>query len=189
MAIEYQRYGRNKETIINKTYIESGEYRRKFDKITDNPEVNRTLYECSKKALEHRNGTLLEDMYWIDENTGKISAKEISSTIENKVIYSDSTRKAIKSSDGLIAIHTHPESMPPSIEDFNSCYKNGYSKGVVACHDGKVFVYSSMQELNVKYYELNIGEFLSTGYSEYEAQFKTLEKIKKYYSIDFKEVL
>ena len=39
MILENQRYGRNKETIVNKTYIESGEYRRKFDNATDNPEV------------------------------------------------------------------------------------------------------------------------------------------------------
>ncbi|MCM1579550.1 MAG: hypothetical protein NC078_12210 [Ruminococcus sp.] len=30
VAIEYQRYGRNKDTIINKTYINSGEYRKKI---------------------------------------------------------------------------------------------------------------------------------------------------------------
>ena len=39
VILENQRYGRNKETIVNKTYIESGEYRRKFDNATDNPEV------------------------------------------------------------------------------------------------------------------------------------------------------
>ena len=47
MALEYQRYGRNKETLVNKTYIESGEYRRKFDKISDNAEVNKALYNAA----------------------------------------------------------------------------------------------------------------------------------------------
>ena len=31
VALENQRYGRNKSTLVNKTYIESGEYRRKYD--------------------------------------------------------------------------------------------------------------------------------------------------------------
>lgn len=35
VALEYQRYGRNKETLINKTYIESGEYKRKFDNASE----------------------------------------------------------------------------------------------------------------------------------------------------------
>ena len=39
--IEQQRYGRNKDTIINHTYIESGEYRNKFDGISDDKELNR----------------------------------------------------------------------------------------------------------------------------------------------------
>lgn len=43
MPSEYQRYGRNKGTQINNTYINSGEYRKKFDGITDNSSINRLL--------------------------------------------------------------------------------------------------------------------------------------------------
>lgn len=42
--LEFQRYGRNKSTLVNSTYISSGEYRNKFDKITNNKDVNRALY-------------------------------------------------------------------------------------------------------------------------------------------------
>lgn len=38
---EAQRDGRNKETTINKAYIESGEYRKKFDLITNNKVLDR----------------------------------------------------------------------------------------------------------------------------------------------------
>ena len=69
---EDERYGRNKSTAINKTYIESGEYRKKFDKMTDNEEVNRVLYQKAKEMLYHRSGTNFEDMVWVDGNTGKI---------------------------------------------------------------------------------------------------------------------
>lgn len=41
---EEQRYGRNKDTQINHRYIESGKYRKKFDKISDNIKLNRKLY-------------------------------------------------------------------------------------------------------------------------------------------------
>ena len=88
VAQEEQRYGRNKNTLVNKTYIEGGEYRRKFDNATDNQSVNKSLYDCAKKALKHRSGTLYEDMYWVDGTTGEAVAKEITSVkINNKKLY------------------------------------------------------------------------------------------------------
>lgn len=49
LSKEEQRYGRNKETLVNHSYIESGEYRRKFDNISDNAELNKLLYQLAKK--------------------------------------------------------------------------------------------------------------------------------------------
>lgn len=37
-------------TIINKAYIESNEYRRKFDDISENQRLNRVLYGLAKKC-------------------------------------------------------------------------------------------------------------------------------------------
>lgn len=48
--LEFQRYGRNKSTLVNSTYISSGEYRNKFDRITDHKDVNRALYIKAKKC-------------------------------------------------------------------------------------------------------------------------------------------
>ena len=188
MALEYQRYGRNKDTLINKAYIDSGEYRRKFDNITHNPEVNKTLYNCAKTALKHRSGTEFEDMYWIDSNSGKIVAQEISSSDKRAIIYSDKTRKAVQNNNGLLALHTHPSSMPPSAADFNSCLRNKYKIGYVMCHNGKIFAYTSEQEISEGLYSLYIEEFLSDGKSEYDAQILTLRKLKINYTINFWEV-
>lgn len=121
MALEYQRYGRDKSTLVNKTYIESGEYRRKFDKISDNPEVSKALYTAAKTALKHRSGTELEDMYWFDGKTGQIISMELNASNPRIVTYSDKTKSALRSCDNVIALQTHPGSMPPSIEDLNAC--------------------------------------------------------------------
>ncbi|MBP3593489.1 MAG: hypothetical protein J6J44_03095 [Lachnospiraceae bacterium] len=137
--LELQRYGRNKSTLVNGTYISSGEYRNKFDKITDNKDVNRIIYSKAKEMLLHRSGTLYEDMYWLDADTGKIIAKEIDSSEEEQILYSESISKAIKGGNKIIAVHTHPCSMPPSIADFNSAKDHNYMLGVVLCHDGKIF--------------------------------------------------
>ena len=58
VALENQRYGRNKSTLVNKTYVDSGEYKRKYDSATDNKEVNKSLYDCAKKSIktQERNG-------------------------------------------------------------------------------------------------------------------------------------
>ena len=96
MELEEQRYGRNKSTVINHTYIESGEYRRKFDKISDNKELNRLLYQLAKKMLIHRSGTNIEDMYWIDPEAVEIVAEEVNQEGECGISYSDATERTIK---------------------------------------------------------------------------------------------
>lgn len=189
MALEYQRYGRNKDTLVNKTYINSGEYRRKFDNLTENPDVNKAIYDSAKKALKHRSGTEFEDMYWFDSNTGVIIAQEINSTDKRAIVYSEKTRLAVEKSTELIALHTHPSSMPPSVADFNSCFRNNYRIGYVACHNGKIFAYTSSQEISESLYELYISDFISSGFSEYDAQLNALNKIKENHAIDFWEVL
>lgn len=188
VALENQRYGRNKNTLVNHTYIESGEYRRKFDKFTDDPEVNKALYNSAKEALKHRSGTEFEDMYWIDGDTGEIIKSALNEQNPMGVAYSDSINKAIKEYKNLIAMHTHPHSMPPSAADFNSAYFNGYSKAFIICHDGKIFEYASMCEVNEKVYELYINSYISQGYSEYESQFKALKRLENNNSIIFWEV-
>ncbi len=188
VALEYQRYGRNKSTVVNKTYIDGGEYRRKFDNISDNSEVNKSVYESAKTALKHRSGTVYEDMYWIDSNTGKVILSVVDSTDERAIVYTDKMKSVIKNQSSIITMHTHPSSMPPSIDDFNSCFNNGYEMGVIACHDGRVFKYSSRQFVSKSLYNLYIGEYLDEGFNEFDAQLKTLEKLKQNHMIDFKEV-
>lgn len=57
---EEQRYGRNKPTQINHAYINSGEYRRKFDNLTDSKVINKLIYKNAKEMLFHRSGTCLK---------------------------------------------------------------------------------------------------------------------------------
>jgi len=95
VILENQRYGRNKDTLVNKSYIESGEYKRKFDNATDNPNVNKSLYICAKNALKHRSGTELEDMYWLDNESGDVIFSVTDSTDKRAIIYTEKLKKAI----------------------------------------------------------------------------------------------
>lgn len=53
MSLEFQRYGRNKDTLINNTYIDSGEYRNKFNGIT----IIKTSTESSIQRQKKCSGT------------------------------------------------------------------------------------------------------------------------------------
>ena len=156
---EFQRYGRNKDTIINHTYINSGDYRNKFNKISNDIQLNRLVYQVAKKMLKHRSGTLLEDMYWIDINTKSIVASEITQEIECEIRYSKSTQRAIKNNKNLLVIHTHPFSMPPSIRDLNSALSNGYRICIVCCHNGKVFMYQSNRHVIEFFYKGTVAKY------------------------------
>lgn len=191
--LEYQRYGRNKNTVINSTYINSGEYRRKFDKITHNDDINRILYLKAKEMLFHRSGTLFEDMYWIDGDTGEIVAKALNEKVIEEVNYTKSIFNTINGKTNLITMHTHPNSMPPSIADFNSCFEHNYAICIVICHDGTIYNYISNQKVPDKLYEIYIKKFRNNGdintETEKIAQFMALEQIKRNYNISFQEVI
>lgn len=175
--IESQRYGRDKNSLVNHTYISGGEYRNKFDEITDNPDLVRLLYQISKEMLEHRSGTQYEDMYWIDLDTISVIAKEVDCKNKCKINYSKRTYKAIAKYDNILTIHSHPNSSPPSIDDINSNYKFGYYLGLIACHDGTIYMYSSEEEIPKKLFNMLASEFRNRGYNDNESHLLTLQKL------------
>lgn len=195
--LEYQRTGRNKDTVINQTYISGGEFRNKFDKIVENKNISRILYGKAKEMLNHRSGTKYEDMYWIDADTGEIIAGIVDAVTEEEIVYNSSVLKKLYGHANIIAMHTHPNSMPPSIPDFNSLYEHCYDLGIVVCHDGKVFTYTSGEEIRESLFDLMIAEYYDEYYNgnvenerkfEYEAQLSVLQEIEKSYDINFEEV-
>ena len=188
MAFENQRLGRNKTTLVNKTYIDGGKYKRKWDNAVENQKVSKTLYDCAKKALKHRSGTVFEDMYWIDSDTGEIILSVTDSKEERAIVYTDKIRNIVEKNENIITLHTHPSSMPPSLSDLNSCYRNNYKKGFIACHNGKIFGYTSNEMINERIYSMYIEKYIKDGYSEFESQLKALEKLSQSYDIKVWEV-
>ena len=191
---EEQRLGRNKNTKINHTYINGGEYRRKFDMISDSNELNRLIYQLAKKMLVHRAGTKYEDMYWIDLDTYEIVAQELESPIEGKIIYSERTIAVVKSYTNnpdkrIMTIHTHPSSCPPSYNDFLSNFSNEYNLGIVLCHNGTVYMYSADEEYEEKYHDLIVAKYVKQGYNDIEAQICALKELQEKFDINFKEVM
>ena len=138
--------------------------------------------------LQHRSGTKIEDMYWIDGDTGEIVASALNEQQESAVKYSNAIKKAIKGKTNLVTMHTHPSSMPPSGADFNSAVEHEYMISLVLCHDGKIIQYVANERIPIYIYERYVSEFKTEGLDEYNAQWEALVKLKKSYDIDFWEV-
>ena len=127
---------------INRTVIETNEYKRKFVGITGNSITDESIYKYAKAGLIHRDGTNREDLYIISESTGKVLGKNITSTEAFGVRINDSVRSAVKNNQGdLIGLHTHPDGTPPTGSDYETAFKRGYHLGTVACSDGSVYTY------------------------------------------------
>jgi hypothetical protein len=144
---EEQRYGRNKLTLVNLTYIESNEYRRKFDKITENSEINRLLYQKAKEILKHRSGTEFEDLVFVNSITGEVlentNFAEIESDNKYKVKPTDQMKRMVKNSppNTVVALHNHPKSSVPSMNDLHSAFYADYKFGLIICHSGDIYKY------------------------------------------------
>lgn len=78
--------------------------------------------------------------------------------------------------------------MPPSISDLNSCCNNKYKVGFAACHDGRVFAYSSNTVVSEQIYNMYIQRYTKDGYYEFNAQLKALERLSKSFDIKVWEV-
>lgn len=187
-TLESQRYGRNKKTQIDNSYIDGGEYRKKFDKISDNEELNKLLYDLAKKMLKHRAGTLYEDMYWINPDTCEIVCKEIDGIIEEQIEYSSNTIDVVDKNQGLLTIHSHPNSLPPSADDFNSNYEHSYVLGIICCHNGRIFVYNANESIDQELYKAYVKRFKLEDNDEFDSQWKALEAMRTNVDIFFKEV-
>lgn len=186
--IEDQRKGRNKATSVDMSYINSGEYRRKFDKITYSSKLNRLLYEKAKEMLKHRSGTEHEDMYWFDLDNECVLCHKLDETNLKEIRHTKAITKKLERCNRVLAMHTHPHSMPPSAEDFNCFVQAGYDRGVILCHDGTVYIYSAEKEVSKELMEF----YINANYKEYNdekiAQIMALDKFEKIGLVKYREV-
>lgn len=132
-----------KDTVVKKSLLKSSAYRKKFNQISDSTKINRIAWNISKDILKHRSGTRFEDLAFINIVNGQYAVNK-DYEVENKAKMNKPMKQLLEESESgtIIAIHNHPGSSVPSIPDIRACIKRGYKKGIIACHDGKVYVYS-----------------------------------------------
>jgi len=189
---EKEQNTKGKNTEVAPWLFFSREYRRKFDSISSNKKLNRKLYILAKRILKHRSGTEFEDMYWLDADTAEIVAQELSAKDKLGIDYSSRTKALIANNANLVTIHSHPNSCPPSLDDFISNFEQGYQLGIVCCHDGKVYIYRAngiIDEKAENAFNLFYSKFYwKDGKTMCDVQLAALEKIKEYIDISYREV-
>ncbi|PCF48457.1 minor capsid protein [Staphylococcus delphini] len=183
---------KNDEFKVDVKYIQSNEYRRKFDKISDNKVLNRNIYQAAKEMLEHRDGDDREDLYGFDEKTGKMLFKSIENkNNKSKVYYTKNIEKIVeKNPYQIISVHNHPRSTLPSVGDLTAQHLRKYAKGIIVGHNGRLIVYSVNKDIDFGSFRHSLdilGVNFKSKYNTSEVeQNKMLSKLKEIGLIDYK---
>lgn len=130
---------------VDKPYIQSQEYRMRFRGITESDVVDDKIADQSKRMLNARSGTKQESLVILNAQTGGLVETIFDSKIENGVTYAEKNIKNIQDAKErgvkMVAIHNHPEGLPPTADDCASAREHGYQLGVVCGHNGVVYTY------------------------------------------------
>ncbi len=173
-------------------YIESEEYKAKFSSISDNPKLNRAIYERCKAAVTHQSGKFTEDLSIIDLQGNLIGTT--SSKVAYETQYSQRLKRAVLSAEpySLVSIHDHGTNVPPSGADFGSAGSKKYAFGIVACHDGRVYYYSTKKArpFTARFYDETVDKFRKSpyNYDEMKAYIETLKQFEIFYGIEWREL-
>jgi hypothetical protein len=117
-----------------------------------------------------------------------VFASKTDMKIPSVVTYPSGLMRKYKSVREKITIHNHPRSYPPSMGDFVSAFRNDYSMGIIACHDGTIFVYKSLGEPDAETYSSIYNESFRLGYSDYTSHIMALKNMSEQGQLFFKEV-
>lgn len=170
--------GLDRDTEINYRAINSHDYKRKFENLDESTDIIKILWKEAKEILNHRNGTYYEDILFVNAETSRFLKRTDYDNIKS-VLPSRRMIRMVESSNKhtIIALHNHPGSSFPSIDDINNAYKHNYRYGLIACHNGNVFKYTVVGELN----EVNVDILLDNAeqYYYYNKTLKLKETLAK----------
>lgn len=135
---------------VDKAAVGSNAYRKNlYNAIDETPKVKRSVRDSIGKIYKHRDGSDMEDLYFIDSSTGSIRTSTRGSEPGTCAPTKSMKKMVSKAEEGtIIAIHNHPRNSAPSLPDIMTAAARKYKYGIVACHDGTVYKYSVTGEIN-----------------------------------------
>lgn len=103
------------------------------------------VLESIRRMLRHRSGTPYEDLYVHDMRDGSLVGSVVNARAPKRVEFTERLAKATSATvdDGakIAIVHNHPDSFPPSAADIRSLIANRARRGIIACHDGSLYVF------------------------------------------------
>ena len=109
------------------------------------PAAAETVHSDIVRMLRHRSGTPFEDLYAHDMGSGVRLGSVVNAAqpkrVEPTPRLGRATREAVSRGEEVLLVHNHPDSLPPSACDYLSVMMTGSTRGVVACHDGSLYVF------------------------------------------------
>lgn len=172
--------------------VNSPEYKAKFDKISDDVALNDAIYKRAKAAVTHQSGDYFEDLSVIGPQGELVGFS--SSKVRNETLYTESLKKKISSYPEytLVAVHNHGTNTPPSGADLVSAGHKRYKFGVVACNDGKVYVYDMREAtpFTPAMFDKTVDKYRAKPYykGEVEAYVAALTQFEKDYGVKWREL-
>ena len=152
---------------MDRKEIGSNHYRRKINSLPESKEICREIWSEMVNIISQRSGTELESLVFINTETN-----EIKRSLESKLLRTVAPTKKMKQmlrqskEHTLIAIHNHPGSSVPSWADIKVAADRKYKYGLIAAHDGIVFKYRIIGEINRLYYDSAVAKLDRLGYTE-----------------------
>ena len=103
------------------------------------------VLEGIRRMLRHRSGTPYEDLYVHDMRDGSLVGSVVNAQAPKRVEFTEGLARATSAAvdDGakIVIVHNHPDSFPPSAADIRSLIANRARRGIIACHDGSLYVF------------------------------------------------
>lgn len=136
--------------FVNRKYINSQAYRMKYRGITTKAKVDDIVCKYSREILVEKSGTENEVLVLLDADDGTLIYRKNNKS-KNRVDYTNALIQAIekakKEGKNILAIHNHPNGLPPTADDCVSATLHGYSLGVVCGHNGAVYTYKPSRNI------------------------------------------
>lgn len=140
------KYNKDAQKITAEEFLEYFD-ESKFDGLTGKKDTDKVLAKCARNAVIDNIGTLKENMYLIDADNGEIisAITDEKYKINQGICYPDYFKEALNNARNekrkIIAIHNHPEGLPPSADDIMKARDNGYEFGLAIGSNGQIYRY------------------------------------------------
>lgn len=134
----------NMRAYIDNRLVDSDRYIIAFKTLNENRDCTRNMIESARTMLSHHHGDNFEDLYFISSLTTTV-LKRTDYRIKPKEVYPTAKMKELVNENPykIISIHNHPDSTLPSFDDLDTCREHCYKYGLIVCHNGSIYQYST----------------------------------------------